>query len=267
MEAKQTWRDLLGQIINDPHERNRIADALDVNPITLTRWVANKSNPRQDNLRPLLDALPYYRVQLIDLISEEFPHFFDTGPSLKTNLQEIPSTFYACALNTYASSPRQVRSATVGLLVIQQILTHFDPLQQGLLVVIAQCVTPARGCRVRSLRQTLSRSTMSWGRSIEHTTMLFGAESQMGHTLVTRHPIVLQSHVDKMRLFPDDPEGEMESIAVYPLLLADSAAGAFCVASTQKDYFTQFHLDLLQCYTNLFVLAFENCDFYDLKFY
>src|SRR5579883_2024761 len=61
MEASQSWRELLGKIIADPQERQRLADTLNINPITLTRWATHKSNPRPDNLRPLIEVLPQYR--------------------------------------------------------------------------------------------------------------------------------------------------------------------------------------------------------------
>src|SRR5689334_15322133 len=74
MEEIQTWRELLRKIISDPQERQRIAEELHVNPITLIRWTTGKSRPRPDNLSPLLDSIPHYREQLQDLISKEFPH-------------------------------------------------------------------------------------------------------------------------------------------------------------------------------------------------
>jgi hypothetical protein len=53
MQELASWRELLGKIIADSHERQRIANMLGVNPITLTRWVNNESKPRPQNLRQL----------------------------------------------------------------------------------------------------------------------------------------------------------------------------------------------------------------------
>jgi hypothetical protein len=54
MQELASWRELLGKIIADSHERQRIANMLGVNPITLTCWVNNESKPRPQNLRQLL---------------------------------------------------------------------------------------------------------------------------------------------------------------------------------------------------------------------
>lgn len=75
MQEPPTWRELLGKIVADPHERERIANELGVNPITLVRWVNNESKPRTQHLRQLLNALPEYRARLLELIIEEFEDF------------------------------------------------------------------------------------------------------------------------------------------------------------------------------------------------
>jgi transcriptional regulator with XRE-family HTH domain len=75
MTERAEWRILLDKVISDPQERQRIAQTLGVRSATLTRWTTNKSNPRQDNLLALLDALPDYRQQLSDSMKKEFPHF------------------------------------------------------------------------------------------------------------------------------------------------------------------------------------------------
>src|SRR6266702_2789146 len=71
VETFTTWRELLGSIIQDAFERQRIASELGINTVTLTRWVQGTSTPRSQHLRRLLSALPHYRDQLFDLISRE----------------------------------------------------------------------------------------------------------------------------------------------------------------------------------------------------
>src|SRR6266487_6389048 len=94
MEEAHTWRDLLGKIVNDPYERQRIADIVGVNPITLTRWANGKSKPRQENLRPLLEVVSQYSSEIARLIALEYPQFFDEGAEAKDALSGIrrPST-------------------------------------------------------------------------------------------------------------------------------------------------------------------------------
>jgi transcriptional regulator with XRE-family HTH domain len=58
MPDKPTWRDQLKNIIGEPGELDRLANAIGVRPITLTRWTTGESNPRLRNIRQLLQALP-----------------------------------------------------------------------------------------------------------------------------------------------------------------------------------------------------------------
>src|SRR5882724_8230734 len=75
VELVSSWRYLLGKIISDMQERQRIANELGVSTVTLTRWASDVSDPRPQNLRRLLAALPYHRRVLLDSITQEFPDF------------------------------------------------------------------------------------------------------------------------------------------------------------------------------------------------
>jgi transcriptional regulator with XRE-family HTH domain len=265
MEAVQTWRELLGKVIVDPQERQRIADALGVNPITLTRWATNKSNPRQDNLRPLFEALPQHRQLLTELIAQEFPQFITEALTQESIAPTIPSEFYAQVLSVHTTSPTRLRVSTMRLLILQQIIAHLDPHQEGLLAVIAQCVPPKAGRKVRSMHMTYGRSTPAWGNVIENRILFFGAESQMGQAVGTAQPVIVNTLEMREMLFPmHDSPFDTSSLA-YPLLQAERIAGCLAVASRQPHYFTHERLELLQEYAHLLVLAFEPEEFYDLQ--
>jgi transcriptional regulator with XRE-family HTH domain len=265
MEAIQTWRELLGKVIADPQERQRIADALGVNPITLTRWATNKSNPRQDNLRPLFEALPQHRQLLTELIAQEFPQFINEALTQESIVPTIPSAFYAQVLNVHTTSPTRLRVSTMRLLILQQIIAHLDPHQEGLLAIIAQCVPPRTGHKVRSMHMTYGRSTPTWGSVIENRILFFGAESQIGQALSTAQPFIVNTPEIHEMLFSMHSSPFDTSSLAYPLLQAERIAGCLAVASIQPHYFTQERLDLLQEYAHLLVLAFEPDEFYDLQ--
>jgi AcrR family transcriptional regulator len=110
MGERQSWRDLLGELTSDSIERQRIASAIGINPVTLTRWVGNKSSPRIDNVRQLLDALPQRREQLFTLMQEEFPELATYEQEPIESMQEIPPAFYAHVMNAFASSPPILRA-------------------------------------------------------------------------------------------------------------------------------------------------------------
>jgi hypothetical protein len=265
MEEPQTWRQLLGRVTGDPQERQRIADAVGVSAITLTRWATHKSNPRPDNLRPLVDALPQYRKRLVELIEEEYPHIFAENSAAKAVPLEIPSAFYARVLSAHTTTTVLLRESTICTLILQQVLEHLDPQFKGLVIMVAQCMPPAPGQKVRSLHMTFGRASPPWNSHIEHRTQFLGAESQAGYAVLKGHCIVVQSYEERMRSFPSHHSEEMESCAMFPILLADQVAGCLCVTSTQRDFFTLERLDLLQRYTDLMVLAFEPDKFYPLE--
>src|SRR5579862_6878405 len=93
-----SWRELLGKLIQDSQERQRIINAIGVNSVTLTRWVTGSSNPRPQHLRNLLIALsPELRTTMFDAIVKEYPEFsvvLSNGLADETQ-EEIPSTFYS----------------------------------------------------------------------------------------------------------------------------------------------------------------------------
>lgn len=266
MEEPRTWRELLGKVISDPQERQRIADAAGVNSITLIRWATNRSNPRQDNLRPLFNALPQHQQkQFLILIAQEYPHFFSEADASEERSPEISSAFYARVLNAHTTSPSLLRASSVCTLILQQIIAHLDPDELGMTAVVTQCMPPSRGGKVRSLRRTLGRGTPPWGNHTVHQTDFFGAESQSGHAVLTGHPSVMQSQEEKRRVFPTHPPVVAQSTVAYPILLSDRTAGSLYIGSTQPNFFTQAYLDIIQSYADLMVLAFDQDRFYDLR--
>ncbi|HLG64289.1 MAG TPA: GAF domain-containing protein [Ktedonosporobacter sp.] len=260
----QTWRELLATLIADPQERQRIADAARVSPITLIRWSANRSNPRKDNLRPLLEAVAEYRQQLTELIAKEFPDFLKEFPEAET-LMEIPSAFYARVLSAHTSSPPILRASTICILILQQIVVHLDPRLLGLAAVIMQCVPPAQGRKVRSLRQIQGRGTPPWMGLVENRTQFLGAESQTGMALQSGRAVTVQSEEVKSRLFPIHHTNLEKSSAVFPIIQSDRVAGCLCLASSLPNFFSQARLDLAKNYADLLVLAFEHGEFFDLQ--
>jgi len=260
----QTWRELLATLIADPQERQRIADATRVSAITLQRWSTNKSNPRKDNLRPLLDTVAEYRQQFTELIVKEFPDFLKEFPEAET-LMEIPSAFYARVLSAHTSSPPILRASTICILILQQIVVHLDPRLSGLVALVAQCVPPASGRKVRSLRLIQGRGTPPWTGQVENRTQFFGAESQTGMALQSGRAVAFQSQEVKSRLFPAHHTNVEKSTAVLPIIQSDRVAGCLCLASNLPGFFSQARLDLAKSYADLLVLAFEHNEFFDLQ--
>src|SRR5258708_19786545 len=101
MQEAQTWRELLGTIIRDPQEKQRLADELQVGPISLMRWVNGQATPRPQKLWELINALPQHRPVLLELIGREVEGFIVPFERISDNTsQEIPSSFSAPFLNS-----------------------------------------------------------------------------------------------------------------------------------------------------------------------
>ena len=259
------WRTFLEMLIADTGERQRIANLLGVNPISLTRWASGTSNPRPKHLYALLEALPTQREELIALIVEEFPEF-RTDIAVKEEMPaQIPPVFYARVLGAYNQLPPGIRGTTIRGMVLQQMLTHLNPEQRGMVIFASHC-TPPRSCeqKVRSLRIIDGRGSPPWHR-MENNMLFFGLESLCGHVVQFRRPIHIHEHTQKKRFYPTHYDVKAESIVACPLIRANQIAGCLTIISAHPHYFTDTHMNLINSYLDLFMLGFDATDFYNFE--
>src|SRR5258708_7482056 len=135
-----SWQDLLRQLIEDIHERQRLAGAARVKPITLQRWASGASKPRYENMRTLLRNLPADSYPaFVRLISADFPGLLQEDPTLEQIHQDLPSEFYTRVLYALALTPQSICRQTVQDLILQQTLKHPVPDCQGMSI----CLTSA----------------------------------------------------------------------------------------------------------------------------
>ncbi len=265
MHEAKTWRELLRNSIENPQERQRIARELDINPLTLIRWVNGESDPRPQNLRRLLQALPQQRQHLILLIEQEFPGFSERMPdeAKQRELALIPSEFYRRVLHTHASIPKSLFFPMLCDLILQQALDQLDPHRKGLAIMVACCMPPSSGQKVRSLRERMGRGTPPWGRDLETQAVLLGAESLAGHAVSSGRLEVNQNLRDKHGASPGYRGPWEESASAIAIMSMGKIAGCLLVSSTQPDYFLSSHRQLIESYAELIALAFGSEDFYE----
>jgi len=259
MGEPQTWQALLGIIVDDPQERLRIARAIGVNQITLARWATGISSPRLRSLRLLLDVLPDRRERFIQLLLEEYPDLLHADLQEEEELLQIPSSFYARVLETYTSYPSNLRGSLLGSVILQQMLEQFDPQRTGLGIFIAKCMPPSAG-KVRSVRTIVALGSGIW-KKIEDGVMFHGIESQVGHAAQELRPILTQSREERENWYPP-PISDAQSVAAFPIRLADSVAGGISLLSVLPQFFSTEKLDLLRTYAEMLVLIFEQDEFY-----
>jgi hypothetical protein len=262
MQSPKTWRQLLGTIISDPQEEQRLIDIMGIRPITLVRWVQNKSEPRPYFLRQLLDALPQHRDSLLPLLEKEFPGFSEL---VEDELpKEIASSFYTHVLDTYVATTPSMRFWSICPLILQHILEHLDHDQLGMELLMVRCMPPSgHDKKIHSLREYVALGTPPWQTDLEEKNLFLGAESLAGYAVSSCHTAVIQNMRQDRSFLPAQKEENERSAAAFPMMLASRIAGCLLVSSTQPHYFHRPRLTILKHYTNLLVLAFQTEDFYD----
>jgi hypothetical protein len=265
MQQARSWRDLLSEVIRDPREKQRIAHALGVNPMTLVRWASGQSRPRVQHHKKLLDAFPaQYKQEFSALFAEEFPESHE--PSNKQSevpVEEIPSAFYARIFSAYTSVPRGLRTSSILSLILQQMLSHLDTDQEGLSISVALCTPPSPGQPVHSLREHTGRGTAPFKSHLDLQPFFLGMESMAGFVVTNGHELVNQNLRADTSFAPFLKTEWEESAMAYPLLFENCIAGCSIVASTRVNFFTPAHRRLVQDYTHLMVLALNPGDFYE----
>jgi transcriptional regulator with XRE-family HTH domain len=260
-----TWRSLLKSIISDPHERQRLAEELGIKPITLSRWTNDESDPRPQNLRHLLTALPQQREQMLELIREE--HGFEefTNAGFDDSAIDIPSAFYNRVFAARASIVESLRFWSICNLILQQAIGQLDPDRLGIAINVVRCMTPSPAdYKVHSLRESVGFGTHPWSGDLEQKAMFLGAESLCGYVATSCRPATNQNIDEVLSLIPAHKTEHEKSASVHPILFAGRLAGCLLVSSTQYNYFLpQSRLALIENYANLLALAFEPEEFYE----
>jgi hypothetical protein len=266
MQKPTSWRKLLGQVIQDPIERQRIADELDVNPITLTRWVNQISGARPRNLLKLLQVLPQHRDVLLELFEEEFGHSFAMlpEPPLSAASDGISGTFYMRVLRTHATVPTALRFSSLGDLILEHALKQLDPRRLGMAIIVARCLPSSQRQEIYTLRESLGRGTLPWKSHLEQEAILLGAESLTGYAVATGHLVARQRlSKEESSLIPAYRGNWEESAVAVPIMSEGKIGGGLLVSSTQPDYFIPPLQQIIQSYADLLALAIEPEAFYE----
>lgn len=261
MSLPADWRELLGSIIADPTERERIANEIGVHVGTLMRWVNGDTTPRPQNLRQLLQALPkQQRNQMSGLLP--LPESADFGE--EHVVQEIPSQFIMDVFEARSTITDQLRGWSIRRQVLQQALKHLDPERVGMAITVVRCMPLHEDGKIRSLREFEGLGTPPWGGDLEEKAMLLGAESLAGHVTASCRLEQVGDLKSKKTFLPAYQVDHEVSAAACPMMYGSRVAGCLLLSSTQPNYFvSEVRLALIRGYAYLLSLAFEPRDFYD----
>src|SRR6266568_1271095 len=160
----QTWRSFIGQIILDSQEKQRLIDELHINPVTPKRWADNQATPRMQTVIKLVKALPKHRTRLLELLSKEFGDITipEEEEIAETASYEIPGNFYAEVIRLYTTALKHQRFWDICKKVLPDALERLDPDHLGMSIMVARCMKPNPGEKVRSLREIIGRGTNPW---------------------------------------------------------------------------------------------------------
>ncbi|MBX5458018.1 MAG: GAF domain-containing protein [Thermogemmatispora sp.] len=262
----QTWQELLSQLIRDIQLERRLAQEMGVQPITLRRWARGIVQPREDNLRRLLKAVPReVYPELMRLLANDFPKLLEqsTETSAPAVLPAPPVELYVRALSMYTTTPPSLYPEALYDLLLQQMLRQLDPEQRGLAVTVARCMPPpAPGGKVRSLREIVGRGNPPWPRDLSQQAIFLGAESLAGAAVTHCRLVTIPSRDEEYSLFAAHWVEHEQSAVACPILWQTRVAGCLIVSSTLPHAFTQAQQSLIERYAQLLSLCFRPEAFY-----
>jgi hypothetical protein len=264
MAEASSWRNLLGTIISDPQERQRLANAIGVSPFTLTRWVTNQSLPRRESLHRLVKMCPpEYSALLSNLLAQEWEDFSLTDAAVDLRAAEtIPTEVYTDVLAIKATTPQHTHFWMITRRLVSAMLKQLDPHSVGVGISILTCTKPATGKPVRSLHVVGGDGTAPLKqKTSEAVAYLVGIESLAGYAVTLGRLLSLQ-HMEGDRL-PFLKIAGIESAIACPVKREGRTAASLSVVSIQADYFLQSQLTLIESYANLVALAFTEEQFYE----
>ena len=253
------WSNVLQNIIKSPTERKRLASALGMADMTLSRWASGESTPQRPHLIRLVQVLqPTHREELVSALKESYP---DIQTWLRADVEErIAPEFFAQVLNVRTTTTESLRFWRISEMVLKQALLQLDPNNLGMAVKLIQCMPPIDG-KIRSIRECAGKGTPPWTDDLEHDVLFLGLESMSGYATETRH-FVSADDLRKSKTVPSF-QGDYEISAVaHPIRNEGLVAGCLLASSTQEAYFTQQRIALAAAFADLISLAFDKKDFY-----
>jgi hypothetical protein len=260
----QTWRSFIGQIILDSQEKQRLIDELHINPVTPKRWADNQATPRMQTVIKLVKALPKHRTRLLELLSKEFGDITipEEEEIAETASYEIPGNFYAEVIRLYTTALKHQRFWDICKKVLPDALERLDLDHQGMSIMVARCMKPNPGEKVRSLREIIGRGTNPWEPDLDKEGVLLGLDALAGYAVVNARPWTIQSQDEWQKRFPAQWTPFEKSATVHPIIREGCIAGCLIFMCTQEHYWTIMRIKLAQQYTDLLTLAFDDADFY-----
>ncbi len=234
-EHLTAFSNTLRHILQQNHlETAAIAKALDVTENTIYRWLNGRSEPRQGNLRTLLEALPEHRNELTIAIRQTFPHALEEQQSEK---REICKEVYQQILEMVTlleTDEEQIWHVAQRLFEHARLL--LDRQQSGLSLTYASVMPPHADGYIHSLREVVTCGSYPWPSHYDDKVFL-GRTTLAGHAAMELHSCIWHTMSDERILVEvDDYE---HSACACPVMRFGRIGGVLVVSSTDPNLFRQ----------------------------
>ena len=261
------WREALRAHIQDVRQRQRIALALGVHPLTLVRWTNRVSVPRLQYLRDLPNFLPEQREEVLQSILEEFPILREPNYKESTHIGTSPPDFSREVLNLLTMTSPELRYEVLCDVILADAIDTLDVHKLGIALLVARCMPPSAGQKVRSLLVTTVRGSEPWPHYIEQmeTSAIFlGVESLAGQSVSTLSPGI-SKHLFSDLTYPYHCSyfgNLIQSAIATPILHLGGIAGSLVAISSQPHSFSFLTQRDFKNIANLLALSFDPTAFY-----
>ena len=265
---RETWRQMLGELIHDSKVRSQIAETAGVSTRTLIRWSDGSSRePVFYSLSRVVAALPVeIQEQFRVLVRLEFPAW--EAPLIGRVAEypaELPRLVLERVIQLRTTRTRSVLFTSIASFLLAQLAAHLDPEKIGCCFSLIGCVMPpsGTGLPVRSMRERFTVCTASGGLSPAGSSYFLGAESLSGYVASTLTPQIVQLTPEAgLSLIPVKWEEGHRSAVALPIQQAENVAGTLTVSSPDAEFFTTSRISVLARYAELASLAFHDDEFF-----
>ena len=259
------WRDVLNAHIQDVQQRQKIALALGVHPLTLIRWASGISTPRRpQTLRDLADFMPEQREKVLQSIMEEFPMLQEIDSREATSIKAAPTDIGWKIVRLLTVTPSAMRFAILCDAILTEAINILDPHNLGIAILVAPCIPPAPGQKVRSLLVHTVRGTGPWEPHLEQSAVFLGIESLAGQAVSMLSP-ALDSHLFDETIHPAHCnyfDNLIQSAIAMPILHLGGVGGCVIALSAQPHAFSFLNQRDFRDIANLLALSFRPDSFY-----
>lgn len=208
--------------------------------------------------------MPEQREKVLQSILEEFPALQEPDYKEPVGMNVPPVDISRKILRLLTVTSPAMRFEMVCDAILAEAINTLDPHNFGIALLVAPCIAPAPGQKVRTLFVSTARGTTPWEQALEHAEIFLGIESLAGQAVSTLSPAMARHLFDNAT----QPEhcgylGNLAQSAIAaPILHLGGIGGCVIALSTQPHSFSFLTQRDFKDIANLLALSFSPDSFY-----